>query len=98
MAGARACRVAFTGPEGIRHSVQVSAESVFEAAAAALGLFRENGFLGVETGPATVLEVTVLGPEVTHSLRVEGLLRWLAASGKTPREQALKARLRQMVG
>ncbi len=90
--------MAFTGPEGIRHSVQVSAESVYEAAAAAVRLFREHGFLPVEPGPATVLEVTALEPEVTHAVRIDGLFRWLASSGKTPREQALKSRLRGMVG
>ena len=97
VAGSRACKVAFTGPEGIRHSVEVSAESVYEAAAAAVRLFRENGFLVVEAGPATVLEVTVLEPRVSHAVRVDGLYRWLASSGRTPREQALKAKLRQMV-
>ena len=39
---ARACTVSYTGPDGIRHSVNVQAETLYEAAAPAVRAFREH--------------------------------------------------------
>jgi hypothetical protein len=42
----RACAVSFTDSEGVQHSVQVSAASLYEAAAEALAAFRQGSFCG----------------------------------------------------
>ena len=38
----RSCLVSFTGPTGIRHSVEVTADSLYEAAALGLSLLRKG--------------------------------------------------------
>jgi hypothetical protein len=38
----RTCVVSFVGPSGIRHSVEVEAETLFEAAVLAVTRFRQN--------------------------------------------------------
>ena len=38
---ARACTVSYTGPDGIRHSVNVQAETLYEAVVLAIRAFRE---------------------------------------------------------
>jgi hypothetical protein len=40
------CLVSFTDPEGIEHSVRVSAASLYEALFWALSEFRRQGFVG----------------------------------------------------
>jgi hypothetical protein len=49
----RPCRVSFTDTEGITHTAEVSAASLFEAAALGVAEFRRCGMMDVEPGPAT---------------------------------------------
>jgi len=91
--GIRSCTVSFDDSAGVRHTVQVCAESVFEAAAVALHIFKGNG---TTPGPATHLEIAAQAPVVNHSVSVHRVEDWLKSSGKTPKEQALKSRLRQL--
>ena len=51
----RKCRVAFVDSEGIAHSVEVAACSLYEAAALAVAEFRRCGFADAMPGPATDL-------------------------------------------
>ena len=78
MPGPRCCVVSFTDPEGVTHSVEVAAESLFEAAALGLCEFRKCGFAEVIIGPGAHLRVTAKGPATTHDVRVSRL-RELAA-------------------
>jgi hypothetical protein len=48
-------------------------------------------------GPSTRLKVAVETPATTHELTVAKLQSWLECSGKTPREQATKVNLRQVL-
>jgi len=88
---ARTCLVSFTDEHGIRHIAEVSASSLFEAAALGLSLFRRSG---LSPRPTIAITVTLEGPVGRHELMVEKLEGWLARNGRTPREQALKTRLR----
>lgn len=92
------CRVSFTDGAGVTHTVAVSASSLYEAAALAVSEFKRNGFALATVGPATRLTVVVEPPATTHELTVARLQAWLEASGKTPREQATKVTLRQLLG
>ena len=94
----RRCAVSFTDTNGITHSVNVSAGSLFEAAALAVAEFRRCGFADAAPGCGTMLDVAVQSPSMAHSLRVSTLDGWLRASGKSPAEQALKVRLREEMG
>ncbi len=90
--------VSFLDSEGIQHSVQVAAESLYEAAALALREFKASRF-GSDAlpGPATRLTVEVRTPATSHELTVRRLENWLSASPKSPREQAVKIRLRELL-
>ena len=94
---ARLCLVSFTDSEGIRHSVEVAANSLYEAAALAIGEFRRCGFTAGAPGPATRLTVSVKPPATTHEVSVLKVEAWLQSGGKSPNEQALKVRLRELL-
>jgi hypothetical protein len=95
---ASSCKVGFTDGAGVTHSVAISASSMYEAAALGLSELKRCGFAMAMAGAATRLTVTVEAPATTHELSVARLQAWLDASGKTPREQAVKVRLRQQLG
>lgn len=92
------CRVSFTDGANITHTVIVAAGSLFEAAALALAEFKRTGFAIAQVGPATRLTVAVEPPATTHELSVGKFESWLNTSGRTPREQAQKVTLRQLLG
>jgi hypothetical protein len=91
------CRVSFTDGAGITHTVCVAASSLYEAAALALAEFEKCGFAMMIASAGTRLTVAVEAPTTTHVLTVAKLQSWLDTSGKTPREQAAKVTLRQLL-
>ena len=90
----KSCRVSFEDSDGIRHSVVVQADSLFEAAALALARFRGAEIV---VGPAATFDVAVSEPVVTHAIRMARVRDWLGTGGRTPKEQATKSRLRDML-
>jgi len=82
----------------VTHSVAITASSMYEAAVLGLAELKRCGFAMAIAGPATRLTVAVEAPATTHELSVGRLQAWLDASAKTPREQAIKVRLRQVLG
>ena len=69
---ARTCIVTVTTLRGIRQSVEVTAESVFEAAARALSALRRDAWIdGI--GPTTRLEIQVPQPAITHTVTVQAV-------------------------
>jgi hypothetical protein len=82
--------------EGIRHSVQVTASTLYEAAILAVAEFRRCGFTANAPGPATRLTVTVKAPATTHEVQWAKIEAWLQSAGK-PNEQAIKGRLRELL-
>ena len=91
---ARQCTVSFSDPEGIRHSVQVHAESLYEAAVLAVRAFREHD---CAPGPASRLEVEVAGPSVTHTVTVKKVHEWLGGTCRSPNERLVKERLKALL-
>jgi hypothetical protein len=79
------------------HAVEVSASTFYEAAALSIAEFRRCGFTDHAPSPATRLTVTVKAPATSHEVRVSKIEAWLQCGGKSPAEQALKVRLRELV-
>lgn len=71
----RPCAVTLVDTRGIRHSAEVNAASVFEAAVLALQAFKTSGWVE-EVGPGTRLEVQVCAPVTRHTVTVAQLRRW----------------------
>lgn len=86
----RSCQVSYQDLDGIRHSVGVTAETLYEAAVLGMIALRATGWMNA---PNLTIEVTVKAPETTHSISNAVLTAWLSRAGKSPREQALKSRL-----
>jgi hypothetical protein len=88
-----ACVVSFIDLDGIRHSVEIEAEGLYEAAVLGLVTFRKHDF---QPGALTALEVEVRS-SITHTLTVRKVHEWLQRGVRTPKEAILKDRLRAML-
>lgn len=93
----RSCRVSISSASGLQHSVEVTADSLYEAAAIGLKLLREAGWVEA-IGPATRLEVQVTHPIVTHRLTVARLQNWAESTAVTPEERLRKNRVLAALG
>lgn len=92
----RACTVSFTGVSGVRHSVEVTAESLYEAAVVGLSLLKKDGWVD-NVGPGTELEVKVREPATSHVVTVQQLRRWCDGIAQSPAETIRKAKLKQLL-
>jgi len=97
MPTAQTCLVSFTDTENIRHAVEVSATTLYEAAVLAMAQFRRCGLTAHAPGPATRLTVTVKTPATSHEVSWGKIETWLQGAGKKPSEQVLKTRLRELL-
>ena len=93
----KACTVSFTGPSGIRHSVDVSADSLYEAAVVGLSLLKQGDWVD-PVAPGVQLEVRVRHPATTHSVSIAQLRRWVDGVAVSPDETLKKRKLKALLG
>ena len=93
----RVCSVSFTDARGIRHSADVQATSLFEAAALALGIFGKAIWLEDKPGPGTRLEVDVKEPAVRHTVTVQQLTKWAESTAVTPADRLQREAVKRLL-
>jgi hypothetical protein len=95
---ARTCVVSFMDSAGIRHSIEVAAESLYEAVALAVHEFRRHPWAdGMEPGAVTRLSVSVNAPQTAHELSIRQLEKWVSGTTRSPKDTVLKARVRELL-
>ena len=92
----RACTVSFTGPSGVRHSVDVTAESVYEAAALGLSRLRRDEWAD-QIAPGTPIEIIVREPATTHSVTLAQIRRWCDGVAVSPDEVLKRRRVKALI-
>lgn len=89
------CRVSFIDLRGSKHTVTVPAESLYEAAAAALVEFRKSTWLETQPGPMTQVEVAE--PTTRHSVTAQQVQRWAQSTAVTPADRLKRERVRALL-
>jgi hypothetical protein len=96
--GVRSCRVTIRDIEGLEHTVQVTAGTLFEAVALGLTSIRTEEWVnGVAEGLNTI-KVSVQNIPVEHSVKLKDFNAWLKKEGGTPRERTDRKRVREILG
>ena len=88
-----ACIVSYVDTEGLRHAVEVEAESLYEAAVLAVRTFRQHH---CEPGELSKIEVEIRS-SITHILTLKKIHSWLEGGAKSPKEAVTKERLRALI-
>ena len=92
----RACSVSFKDARGIRHGVDVEAESLYEAVVLAVRRLRQDSWTE-QIGVATVLDVEAREPATKHLVSLQQVERWLGGATASPSEASKKAKLKMML-
>jgi hypothetical protein len=87
------CFVSYLDVSGVRHTIEVDAETMYEAAALALKSFKEHE---LEPGAMANLEVEIR-KTITHTLTVKRLHEWLNGACRAPNEKVIKERLKELI-
>ena len=87
------CIVSYVDTEGLRHTVEVDGESLYEAAVIAMKLFKQHD---CEPGALSMLEVEIQ-TSIKHTVTPKKIHSWLNGGARTPKEAASKKRLRELL-
>jgi hypothetical protein len=87
------CIVSYLDTEGLRHTVEVEAQSLYEAAVLAFRTFKQHG---CEPGDISKLEVEIRS-SVVHTITLKKVRQWLEGGAKSPSEAVTKERLRALL-
>jgi hypothetical protein len=93
----RRCKVTCRDAQGVEHTVQVIAESLFEAVAQAFHILREHDWTDEPNSGSASVVVTIKPAEVEHRVRIRDFQTWLESAPRSPAEMALKSRLRNVL-
>ena len=94
----RTCTVAVKDIRDVEHSIEVTAETLYEAIATALAALQQDNWVGeIGQGFATVT-VLVQQPPVKHEVKIKDFVSWLGRQGRSPAEVILKQKLEKILG
>ena len=85
-----------SSPSGVCHSVEVSADSLYEAAIVGFSLLKQDGWVD-PVAPGTRLEIQVRHPATTHSVSLAQLRRWVEGIAVSPDETLKKRKLKALL-
>lgn len=92
------CRVSFKDSEGIEHSIELQAKTLYEAVGLAIDRFRRCEHVGYDPKGLHEFIVESREPGTQHRLTRNTFDKWLQRPGGSPADVALKARLKALLG
>jgi hypothetical protein len=94
----RSCRVSIADTEGVIHTVEVTASTLYEAVALGMAAVRtEEWANGIAMGLNSV-KVRVTNVPVEHEVVLKDFTKWLDRSGGSPREVSDRRRIKTILG
>jgi hypothetical protein len=94
----RSCRVTISDMDGIAHTVEVTASTLFEAVALALKQLQGNEWVSGIGRPQDTIKVAVKSVPIEHAVRVCDFTKWLERQGTSPAEVMKRRKIRQILG
>lgn len=82
----------------VEHSVEVTAETLYEAIAIALAALQQDNWVGEIGQGLTTVTVIVHQPPVKHEVKMKEFVSWLGRQGRSPAEVILKQKLEKILG
>ena len=93
----RSCRVTIQDLDGVAHTVEVTAETLYETVAQGLAALRHSDW--VNGFQQDTVKVSVADVRVEHQVKLADFTQWLEKPGaKSPREMIQRQKLRSILG
>jgi hypothetical protein len=94
----RSCNVTIEDMNGVKHTVDVTAGSLYEAVALGMAAIRTDEWVtGIAQGLNPV-KVRVTNVAVEHEVKLMDFTKWLERDGGSPREMTERKRIRSILG
>ena len=93
----RTCRVTITDMDGIEHTAQFTAASLYEAIARGIASLRKQEWIDGMTLTAGSVTVEVGEAPVEHKVKLTDFHTWLERPGGSPRDVAQRANIREIL-
>jgi hypothetical protein len=94
----RTCKVTIEDMNGVRHTVDVTAGSLYEALALGMAAIRTDEWVtGIAQG-LNAVKVRVMNVPVEHEVRLMDFTKWLDRDGGSPSEMSNRKRIRSILG
>jgi hypothetical protein len=83
---------------GARHTVDVTAETLYEAVALGMAAIRTDDWVAGIAQGLNPVKVRVMNVAVEHEVRLMDFMKWLDRDGGSPRELTDRKRIRSILG
>jgi hypothetical protein len=94
----RSCKVTIEGMNGVKHTVDVTAGSLYEAVALGMAAIRTDEWVnGIAHGLNSV-KVRVMNVPVEHEVKLMDFTKWLDRTSGSPGEMTERKRIRSILG
>jgi hypothetical protein len=94
----RSCRVTIQDMDGVTHTVEVTAATLYEAVAQGLAAIRGNDWVAGIAQGLNVVKVSVADVRVEHEVKLMDFTKWVDRTGGSPREMSDRQRIRSILG
>jgi hypothetical protein len=94
----RSCRVTIRDMDGVSHTVEVTAATLYEAVAQGLAAIRGSEWVAGIAQGLNVVKVSVADVRVEHEVKLTDFTRWVEKRGGSPREMSDRQRIRSILG
>src|SRR5438045_5611642 len=94
----RSCRVTIQDMDGVSHTVEVTATTLYEEVAQGLAAIRGNEWVAGIAQGFNVVKVSVADVRVEHEVKLGDFTKWLDGTGGSPRDVSHRHRIRSILG
>jgi hypothetical protein len=94
----RSCRVTIQDMDGVLHTVDVTAMTLYEAVAQGLAAIRGNEWVAGIAEGLNAIKVSVSNVRIEHEVKIRDFTKWLEKTGGSPREISERQRIRSILG
>jgi hypothetical protein len=84
--------------DGVAHTVEVTAATLYEAVAQGLAAIRGNEWVAGFVEGHGVVKVSVTDVRVEHEVKLGDFTKWLETNGRSPREMIQRQKIRSILG
>jgi hypothetical protein len=94
----RSCHVTIQDLDGVSHTVEVTAATLYEAVAQGLAAIRGNEWVAGVAQGLNAVKVAVADVRVEHEVKLMDFTKWVEKTGGSPREMSDRQRIRTILG